>query len=217
MQNNKIVIDQEKCVGCGICAKTCQQSAIEMINGKATVVSNNTCDGIGNCLPVCPVGAITFNKEETRVEIPTQMPMQMPMQMPTGLFGVSNCQGTQPTKTAKQWPIQLQLVPTKAPYFENCDLLVAADCTAFAYRNFHSELMDRHAVVIGCPKLDLASYTEKLSEILKNNTIRSITTLRMQVPCCGGIERATAEARANTGNESVPYAVVTISTDGQII
>ncbi|MFI3174209.1 MAG: 4Fe-4S binding protein [Bacillota bacterium] len=201
MQNNKIVIDQEKCIGCGICAKTCQQSAIEMRNGKATVVSNNTCDGIGNCLPVCPVGAITFYKEETPTKVTTT---------------ISNCQGTQPTKTAKQWPIQLQLVPTEAPYFADCDLLVAADCTAFAYRNFHSELMSNHAVVIGCPKLDLASYTEKLAEILKNNTVRTVKTLRMQVPCCGGIEKITNDALAKCG-KALLHEVVTISTDGKMI
>ncbi len=206
MQNNKIVIDQEKCVGCGICAKTCQQSAIEMVAGKATVVSNNTCDGIGNCLPVCPVGAITFSTEQVVKPLPIKSP-----------FSISNCQGTKPTNTAKQWPIQLQLVPTKAPYFENCDLLVAADCTAFAYKNFHGELMNRHAVVIGCPKLDMINYTEKLAEILKNNTVRSVTTLRMQVPCCGGIERIANEAIVASQKDDLPHIVHTISTDGNIV
>ncbi len=186
MSRKKIQIDETKCVGCGLCANTCQQSAIEMVDGKAKVVHDDYCDGIGNCLPVCPVGAISFSDCD-----------------------IMNVQ-------LRQWPVQIKLVPTSATYYENAHLLVAADCSAFTYGNFHNDFMKDKVTIIGCPKLDMVDYTEKLCEIIANNSIQSITVARMEVPCCGGIEHAAEQALKNSG-KSLPYQVKTISIEGNLL
>ena len=189
-----IKIDEEKCNGCSACASACHEGAIAMINGKAKLTRENYCDGLGDCLPACPTGAITFEEREA------------PAYDEAAVFASKK----------KQWPLQIKLMPTRAPYYHGANLLIAADCTAYAYEKFHQEFMKNHITVIGCPKLDAVDYTEKLIEILKNNDIKSLTVLRMEVPCCGGIERAATRALAASG-KLIPWQVVTISTDGKIL
>jgi NAD-dependent dihydropyrimidine dehydrogenase PreA subunit len=189
-----IKIDEEKCNGCGACASACHEGAIAIINGKAKLTRENYCDGLGDCLPACPTGAITFEEREA------------PAYDEAAVFASKK----------KQWPLQIKLMPPRAPYFNGVNLLIAADCTAYAYENFHQEFMKNHITVIGCPKLDAVDYTEKLTEILKHNDIKSLTVLRMEVPCCGGIERAATRALAASG-KLIPWQVVTISTDGKIL
>jgi NAD-dependent dihydropyrimidine dehydrogenase PreA subunit len=189
-----IKIDEEKCNGCGACASACHEGAIAIINGKAKLTRENYCDGLGDCLPACPTGAITFEEREA------------PAYDEAAVFASKK----------KQWPLQIKLMPPRAPYFNGANLLIAADCTAYAYENFHQEFMKNHVTVIGCPKLDAVDYTEKLTEILKHNDIKSLTVLRMEVPCCGGIERAATRALATSG-KLIPWQVVTISTDGKIL
>ena len=189
-----IKIDEEKCNGCSACASTCHEGAIAMINGKAKLTRENYCDGLGDCLPACPTGAITFEEREA------------PAYDEAAVFASKK----------KQWPLQIKLMPTRAPYYHGANLLIAADCTAYAYEKFHQEFMKNHITVIGCPKLDAVDYTEKLTEILKHNDIKSLTVLRMEVPCCGGIERAATRALAASG-KLIPWQVVTISTDGKIL
>ena len=189
-----IKIDEEKCNGCGACASACHEGAIAIINGKAKLTRENYCDGLGECLPACPTGAITFEEREA------------PAYDEADVFASKK----------KQWPLQIKLMPPRAPYFNGANLLIAADCTAYAYENFHQEFMKNHVTVIGCPKLDAVDYTEKLTEILKHNDIKSLTVLRMEVPCCGGIERAATRALATSG-KLIPWQVVTISTDGKIL
>lgn len=187
-----IRIDEEKCNGCGACANACHEGAIEMINGKAKLTKENYCDGLGDCLPACPANAISFEEREA----------------PADLHTVES--------QLSQWPVQIKLVPVKAPYFDGAKLLVAADCTAFAYGNFHNDFIRNRITLIGCPKLDSVDYSEKLTEILKNNDIRSVTVVRMEVPCCGGIENAVKQALLASG-KMIPWQVVTISTDGNIV
>ena len=187
-----ISIDEEKCNGCGACANACHEGAIEMINGKAKLTKENYCDGLGDCLPACPANAISFEEREA----------------PADLHTVES--------QLSQWPVQIKLVPVKAPYFDGAKLLVAADCTAFAYGNFHNDFIRNRITLIGCPKLDSVDYSEKLAEILKNNDIRSVTVVRMEVPCCGGIENAVKQALLASG-KMIPWQVVTISTDGNIV
>lgn len=225
-----IKIDEEKCSGCGACAAACHEGAIEMIDGKAKLTREDYCDGLGDCLPACPEDAISFEKREAPAydeDAVRQAKMKK--------FGVKlpcGCPGTQ-SKTIKreattmmkaseqaasqlqQWPCQIKLVPVNAPYFDDANLLIAADCTAYAYGNFHNEFIRNHITLIGCPKLDEGDYAEKLTAIIANNNIKSVTIVRMEVPCCGGIENAAKRALQASG-KFIPWRVVTISTDGKI-
>ena len=224
-----IQIDQDKCNGCGACAAACHEGAIAMVDGKAQLMRDDYCDGLGDCLPACPTGAISFvvreaaaydeaavlaakaKKEKT---LPCGCPGTAakaihPQQEPTAV-----CQA--PSSQLRQWPVQIKLAPVNAPWFDGADVLVAADCTAYAYGNFHQDFIRGRITLVGCPKLDSVDYSEKLTEILKNNHIRSITVVRMEVPCCGGIENAVKRALQLCG-KSIPCNVVTISTDGRIL
>lgn len=228
-----IKIDEEKCNGCGACAAACHEGAIEMINGKAKLTREDYCDGLGDCLPACPTNAITFEMreapayDEAAVLAAKQKKQDMPNKLPCG------CPGTQARKIARescdcdvaaptikseliQWPVQIKLLPSRAPYLDGANLLIAADCTAYAYGNFHNEFIRNHITLIGCPKLDEGDYAEKLTEIIKNNDIKSVTIVRMQVPCCGGIEYAAKKALQASG-KFIPWRVVIISTDGRIV
>ncbi len=224
-----IKIDEEKCNGCGACAIACHEGAIEMINGKAKLTREDYCDGLGDCLPACPTGAITFEEREAPAynEAAVLASKQNKTPLPCG------CPGTQSKAIQRdhcdfgdfsapinsklsQWPVQIKLVPVNAPYFDGANLLVAADCTAYAYGNFHNEFIRNRITLIGCPKLDSVDYTEKLTAIISNNNIKSVTVVRMEVPCCGGIEHAVKQALQTSG-KLIPWRVVTISTDGRII
>ncbi len=226
-----IKIDEEKCNGCGACAAACHEGAIEMINGKAKLTREDYCDGLGDCLPACPTDAITFEEREAHAY--NEEAVRMAKMQKFGAKLPCGCPGTQsksfkreaqvnPVKTTSvtsqlsQWPCQIKLVPINAPYFENANLLIAADCTAFAYGNFHNDFIRNHIALIGCPKLDEGDYTEKLTQIITNNNIKSVKVVRMEVPCCGGIENAVKRALQASG-KFIPWQVVTISTDGRII
>ncbi len=195
-----IQIDKEKCNGCGLCAAACHEGAIGMVNGKAELMRDDYCNGLGDCLPTCPTGAITFVEreaaayDEAAVEL-NKTPVQSQL---------------------RKWPVQIKLVSVKAPYFEQADLLIAADCSAYAYGDFHKKFLKGKVVLVGCPKLDQVDYSEKLTEIIKNNDIQSITVVRMEVPCCGGLEHAALRALEDSGKE-IPCDVVTISVDGNIL
>ncbi len=221
-----IKINEEKCNGCGACAAACHEGAIEMINGKAKLTREDYCDGLGDCLPACPVNAITFEEREAPAynEAAVLEAKKQSAPLPCGCPGTHSkaikreiVQQVNPgVSQLSQWPVQIKLVPVNAPYFDNANLLVAADCTAFAYGNFHDEFIRNHITVIGCPKLDMVDYTEKLTAILENNNIKSVTVVRMEVPCCGGIENAVKNALKQS-RKFIPWRVVTISTDGQIL
>lgn len=213
MSKKIIQIDREKCVGCGLCVNACQQSAIALVDGKAMMIHDDYCDGLGNCLPVCPVDAISFSDQDVVAKpkvapaftCPGTMAKSMPQQAPTHTADVPS--------HLTQWPVQIKLVGEAAPYFQNCHLLIAADCTAFAYGNFHQDFMKDKVTIIGCPKLDEGSYIEKLTNILTHNQIQSVTVARMEVPCCGGLEQAAASALKQSGKD-IPFTVVTISLNG---
>jgi len=226
-----IKIDEEKCNGCGICVNACHEGAIELIDGKAKLTREDYCDGLGDCLPACPVNAISF--EEREAPAYNEEAVQKAKENKASAPLPCGCPGTQskainrdsctaaPTATENasmlsQWPVQIKLVPVNAPYFDGANLLVAADCTAYAYGNFHNEFIRKHITLIGCPKLDDGDYTEKLTAIISNNNIKSVTVVRMEVPCCGGIEHAVKNALMSSG-KFIPWRVVTISTDGRII
>ena len=194
-----IEINEEKCNGCGACANACHEGAIGMVNGKAKLMRDDYCDGLGDCLPVCPTGAITFVSREAAA-------------YDEAAVLAAKAQGSQ----LQQWPVQIKLVPVNAPYFNEAKLLIAADCTAYAYANFHQDFIKGHITLIGCPKLDEGDYSRKLTEIIKNNNIRSVTVVRMEVPCCGGIEMAAKTALQNSG-KFIPWNVVTVATDGTIL
>ncbi len=221
-----INIDEEKCTGCGLCAKACHEGAIGMVDGKARLLRDDYCDGLGDCLPACPAGAISFVEREAAAydEAAVKEHMAEKAPLPCGCPGTAamrfNREDTgfagNSASLLRQWPVQIKLVPTRAPYFDHADLLVAADCTAYAYGSFHQEFIRNRITVIGCPKLDSVDYTEKLTEILRNNDINSVTVVRMEVPCCGGIENAVKNARIASG-KLIPWQVVTISTDGRIL
>ncbi|MGN1203973.1 MAG: ATP-binding protein [Lachnospiraceae bacterium] len=194
-----IQIDEDKCNGCGLCATACHEGAIGMVNGKAKLLRDDYCDGLGNCLPVCPTGAITFVEREAAA------------------YDEAAVLKNQQDKTQlRQWPIQIKLVSINAPYFAGADLLIAADCTAYAYAGFHQDFIRGRIVLVGCPKLDEVDYSEKLTEIIAQNDIKSVTVLRMEVPCCGGIEYAAMTALQNS-NKFIPYQVVTVSIKGTIL
>ena len=200
-----IQIDEDKCNGCGACANACHEGAIGMVNGKAKLLRDDYCDGLGDCLPTCPTGAITFVEREAAAYDEEAVKENMKKKVDTSL-----------TSELRQWPVQIKLVPTKAPYFDGAKLLIAADCTAYAYANFHHDFIKGKITVVGCPKLDDIDYSEKLTEIIQNNDIQSVTVVRMEVPCCGGLEHAAKTALQNSG-KFIPWQVVTISTNGQIL
>ena len=230
-----IHIDEEKCNGCGACAAACHESAIGMVDGKAKLLRDDYCDGLGDCLPSCPTGAITFVEREAaaydeEAVFANQRKKAEPNKSTHHLSG--GCPGsrmrqmkreaTEAPAAAKmesqlqQWPVQIKLVPTQAPYFDGAKLLIAADCTAYAYANFHQDFIRGKVVLVGCPKLDSVDYSEKLEEIIRSNNINSVTVVRMEVPCCGGLEMAAKMALQNSG-KFIPWQVVTISVDGKIL
>ena len=225
-----IHIDQEKCNGCGACASACHEGAIAMVNGKAQLIRDDYCDGLGDCLPACPTGAITFVEREAAaydeaavLQNKAQKAQAAPFSGCPGHAGKTFQRGAAPAAAAgkqesqlRQWPCQIKLVPVNAPYFQGAKLLIAADCTAFAYANLHQEFMKGKITLIGCPKLDSVDYSEKLTAILQNNDIQSLTIVRMEVPCCGGLEVAAKKALQTSG-KFIPWQVVTISVDGKIL
>ena len=230
-----IQIDEDKCNGCGACANACHEGAIGMVNGKAKLLRDDYCDGLGDCLPTCPTGAITFVEREAAAydeeDVKENMkkkakekkspafsgcPGQRMRQFDRRNSAPAVSAGNSLTSELRQWPVQIKLVPTKAPYFDGAKLLIAADCTAYAYANFHHDFIKGKITVVGCPKLDDIDYSEKLTEIIQNNDIQSVTVVRMEVPCCGGLEHAAKTALQNSG-KFIPWQVVTISTDGQIL
>ena len=208
MIRKMIRIDEEKCNGCGVCATACHEGAIEMIDGKAKLVRENFCDGFGDCLPGCPTGAITFEEREA--------PAYDEEAVNRAKREKAESASTDMEPRLMNWPVQIKLAPIQAPYFEDAKLLIAADCAAYAYANFHAEFIRDKVTIIGCPKLDSVDYSEKLTEIIRCNDIRSITIVRMEVPCCGGIEMAAKKALQASG-KFLPWQVVTISIDGKIL
>lgn len=224
-----IHIDKEKCNGCGACAAACHEGAIEMVDGKARLTREDYCDGLGDCLPACPTGAITFEEREAPAynEAAVLAAKKEKAPLPCGCPGSQAkalhrepcaAPATQAPAASQlsQWPVQIKLMPMKAPYLDGARLLIAADCTAYAYGNFHSEFIRGHITLIGCPKLDEGDYAEKLTRIIAGNDIKSVTVARMEVPCCGGIENAVKRALQASG-KFIPWNVVTISTDGRIL
>lgn len=236
MIRTMIKIDEEKCNGCGLCAQACHEGAIAMVDGKAKLIRDDYCDGLGNCLPVCPTGAISFEEreaaayDEEAVKRHQQALKEQQEQQQKPL--ACGCPGTQAQAWQKeaptygipqpvpsrltQWPVQIRLVPPRAPWLDGAKLLIAADCTAFAYGDFHNRFIRGHVTLVGCPKLDPVDYTEKLTAIIRDNDIKSVTVVRMEVPCCGGLEYAAKTALQQSG-KFIPWQVVTISTRGEIV
>lgn len=209
MRRKIITINKERCNGCGICASACHEGAIGIVDGKAELLSDHYCDGLGDCLPSCPVGAITFEEREAVAYDEAAVKERLRE------MGVDEPDHG-PESQLRQWPVQIKLIPTKAPCYKNCNLLIAADCTAFTYGNFHNHFIKNHVTLIGCPKLDAVDYSEKLTEILMNNEIRTITILRMEVPCCRGMEMAVLKAMEQCGKK-LPWRVVVVSTEGKLL
>lgn len=198
-----IQINEEKCNGCGLCATACHEGAIVMVDGKAKLVRENFCDGLGDCLPECPTGAITFVEKEAP-------------EYDAAAVEKAKQEKAQISESLLNWPVQIKLAPVTAPYFEGANLLIAADCTAYAYASFHKDFVKGKITLIGCPKLDMIDYSEKLTQIIKNNSIASVTVVRMEVPCCGGIENAVKKALENSG-KFIPQQVITIGIKGEVI
>ena len=233
MKRRIIEIDRETCNGCGACAAACHEGAIAMVDGKAALMRDDYCDGLGDCLPACPTGAISFVEREAAAydEQAVLAHKQEKIRaegksLPCGCPGSRSRRiehtdgGEAPLREAvsrlAQWPVQIKLAPVNAPYFSGAKLLIAADCTAYAYAAFHERFIKGHITLIGCPKLDAVDYSEKLTEILLRNDIKSVTVVRMEVPCCGGLEHAAKTALQKSG-KFLPWQVVTLSTDGRIL
>ena len=212
MKRRIIEINEQLCNGCGACASACHEGAIGMVDGKARLLRDDYCDGLGDCLPTCPTGAIKFVEREAAPYDEAAVKANMAAKK-------SGCPGaacrTMQQSSLQNWPVQIKLAPVSAPYFHGADLLIAADCTAYAYAGFHQDFLQGRVALIGCPKLDSVNYTEKLAQILQNNDIRSVTLLRMEVPCCGGLEFAAQNALEQSG-KNIPFRVVTIGVDGAI-
>lgn len=228
-----IHIDEDKCNGCGACATACHEGAIGMVDGKAKLLRDDFCDGLGDCLPACPTGAITFVEREAaeynEAAVKASKAEKSGGTLPCGCPGTHSKRIERPDRPEcgeenhiharsmlSQWPVQIKLVPVNAPYFDGARLLVAADCTAYAYGAFHEDFIKNHITLVGCPKLDSVDYSEKLTEIIRTNDIKSVTVVRMEVPCCGGLENAVKKALQASG-KFIPWQVVTISTDGRIL
>ena len=233
-----IKIDEDKCDGCGLCVSACHEGAIGIVDGRAKLLRDDYCDGLGNCLPVCPTGAITFEEREAEefneAAVKAKMENKKPETLACGCPGTNskvisrdNDREPMQAQTASalttsaqthlnQWPVQIKLVPLNAGYFEGANLLIAADCAAYSYGNFHNEFMKNRITLIGCPKLDDVDYSEKMTAILTQNNIKSVTVARMEVPCCGGIENAVKSALQNCG-KMIPWQIVTLSTDGIVL
>ena len=244
MKRRIIEIDRDKCNGCGACANACHEGAIGMVNGKAQLMRDDYCDGLGDCLPVCPTNAISFVEREAaeydeKAVIENKRKKMQEQMKKEGMTLPCGCPGSQSRKIAhaynektknadengacaapvsrlSQWPVQIKLVPVNAPYFDGAKLLIAAYCTAYAYAAFHEQFIKGRITLVGCPKLDGVDYAEKLTEIIKNNDIKSLTVVRMEVPCCGGLENAAKTALKNSG-KFIPWQVTTISVDGKIL
>ena len=217
-----IHIDEELCTGCGLCVSACHEGAIGLVDGKARLLRDDYCDGLGDCLPACPTGAISFTKREAAAYAEAAvLAAKAARESAVQAAQKSAVQTNPPERLAvpselRQWPIQIKLAPPRAPYFADADLLIAADCTAFSYGDFHARFMRGRITLVGCPKLDAVDYAEKFAVIFAENDVRSVTVARMEVPCCGGIENATRRAIEASGKH-VPLQVATISTDGRIL
>ena len=230
-----IHIDEEKCNGCGACASACHEGAVGMVDGKARLLREHYCDGLGDCLPACPTGAITFEEREAPAYDAAAVAASRAAQDRPAPF--AGCPGSRARAIARaeteteerpaapaagtpsrlrQWPVQIKLMPVKAPYYDGADLLIAADCAAYAYGAFHRDFIKNRITLIGCPKLDGVDYADKLTEILRSNDIRSLTVVRMEVPCCGGLELAAKTALQRSGR-FIPWQVVTLSADGRVL
>ena len=235
MKRRIIEIDKDKCNGCGACAAACHEGAIAMVDGKAQLMRDDYCDGLGDCLPACPTGAISFvEREAAAYNEQAVLENKQKKMREQGMSLHGGCPGMRmktirhegpevvadvpaaPVSRLSQWPVQIKLVPYNAPYFDGAKLLIAADCTAYAYAAFHERFIKGHITLIGCPKLDSIDYSEKLTEIISNNDIKSVTVVRMEVPCCGGLEQAAKTALQRSG-KFIPWQVVTIGTDGTIL
>ena len=235
-----IKIDEDKCDGCGICITACHEGALALVDGKAKVIKDDYCDGLGDCLPVCPQGAISFETREAapydEAAVKARMAESERLKKMEEVLACG-CPGSQSRSFSRnvhaeapkmpatardmgsrlmQWPVQIKLVPVNAPYFHNANLLIAADCSAFAHGNFHNEFMKNKITLIGCPKLDEGDYADKLTEIIAGNDIKSVTVVRMEVPCCGGLENAVKRALINSG-KMIPWQIVTLSTEGEVL
>ena len=235
MKRRIIEIDQEKCNGCGACAAACHEGAIAMVDGKARLMRDDYCDGLGDCLPACPTGAITFvEREAAAYDEKAVMENKQRKMREKGMALPCGCPGSQSRSLRRedapaeklpcapqasclsQWPVQIKLVPVNAPYFDGARLLIAADCTAYAYAAFHERFIKGHITLVGCPKLDGVDYSEKLTEIIRENDIKSVTVVRMEVPCCGGLELAAKKALQQSG-KFIPWQVVTVTVDGRLV
>ena len=223
-----IKIDEDACIGCGLCADACHEGAIEMVDGKAKLMRDDYCDGLGDCLPVCPTGAISFEEREAAGYNEAEVKKNMEKKpLPCGCPGSNACTfdrvmakiDDEPTDMESQlaaWPVQIRLAPANAPCFTGADLLITADCAAYAYARFHEDFMQGKVTVIGCPKLDPVDYSDKLTDILQHNDIKSVTIARMEVPCCAGIYNAAVKALQNCG-KMIPWGLVTLTTDGRVV
>ena len=230
-----IEIDRDKCNGCGACAEACHEGAIAMVDGKAQLMRDDYCDGLGDCLPTCPTGAITFvEREAAAYDEKAVMENKQRKMRKQGMTLPCGCPGSQSRNIQReaapaeevphaeqasrlsQWPVQIKLAPVNAPYFDGARLLIAADCTAYAYAAFHERFIKGHITLVGCPKLDSVDYSEKLTEIIRSNGIKSVTVVRMEVPCCGGLELAAKKALQQSG-KFIPWQVVTVTVDGRLV
>ena len=236
MVRRVIEIDREKCNGCGACADACQEGAIGMVDGKAVLLRDDYCDGLGNCLPHCPANAITFVEREAAAfdEAAVLSAQRDKLRAQAAAHGFTGCPGSKvkaiahtadsaepapagkPQSRLSQWPVQIKLVPVNAAFFKGAKLLIAADCTAYAYAGFHEDFIRGRVTLIGCPKLDGVNYTDKLTDIISSNDIREVLIVRMEVPCCGGLELAAKNALKASG-KFIPWNVVTIASDGRIV